>query len=113
MPSQLAIVSRRRLLSKLTKDLEMVLGQHKQQRLETINITAVQGKITPTFVKEILQQLEEGVGALEKLERLLREFAMACEQTHSTFSNVEEEFEKYSNPAEEAPKKVLEYQYVW
>ncbi|VDM62089.1 unnamed protein product [Angiostrongylus costaricensis] len=104
--SNLSLASHKRILTRYTNQLQKVLTRFKDAQLEEICIQNVQDEIAPTVIHTCLQQLEEGVAALEnmttKIQHALDELATMFEKTHPTLPNIEEEFTQYSSTAEEA-----------
>ncbi|VDM60937.1 unnamed protein product [Angiostrongylus costaricensis] len=111
--SNLSLASHKRILTRYTNQLQKVLIRFKDAQLEEISVQNLQDDITPTAIHTNLQQLEDGVAALEnmttKIQHALDKLATMFEKTHPTLPNIKEEFAQYSSTAEEAIGNTFEY----
>ncbi|VDM64703.1 unnamed protein product [Angiostrongylus costaricensis] len=78
-----------------------------------VSLTGSVTDITPAFIQESLQRLEEGAAAIEKatqkVESALNDFAIKLQEIHPDLPNVETAFEEAVADSEQAIANAFEY----
>ncbi|KIH58120.1 hypothetical protein ANCDUO_11680 [Ancylostoma duodenale] len=103
----------KRLLMHYCKKLETALMRFKTDKLETLSIASIDEELSPTFIRDNSQRLEEALGVIEaatsKIQQLLQDYAVDLAALVTPVPKEEEDFEKYSSKAEEILTSAFDY----
>ncbi|KAK6765068.1 hypothetical protein RB195_025122 [Necator americanus] len=107
------LVIPKRLLTYYSNKLETILTRFKEDGLESVNLSGTEGDPLPSFIRDSLQRLEDGAGAIEaaisKTERQLQDYATELANLTEDEPKDNNEFEVYSTKAQESLTLAFDY----